>query len=107
MNGVDFKNSDTVIVTSNRQLIPIVIRKIYTNIEHKPKQLQLSNDIKQFNSNLFIVPCDSKMINVVNIRNLTNASRCRATQKKDVLRKVVCLPYKDSFAITIFLFDIC
>ena len=28
-------------------------------------------------------------------------------QKKDVLCKAVCLPYKDDFAITSFLHDIC
>ena len=57
--------------------------------------------------NLFIDPCDSKMINVVYIRNLNNASLRREIQKEDVLRKAVCLSYKDGFAITSFLHDIC
>ena len=57
--------------------------------------------------NLFIDPCGSKMINVVYIRNLNDTSRRREIQKKDVLRKAVCFPYKDGFAITSFLHDIC
>ena len=49
------------------------------------------------------------MINVVYIRNLNNASLRREIQKEDVLRKAkaVCLPYKNGFAITSFLHDIC
>ena len=47
------------------------------------------------------------MTNVVYVRNLNDASRRREIQKKDVLCKAVCLSYKDGFAVTSFLHDIC
>ena len=108
MNGIDFKNLDTVITIREKDSsFPLSSGKFaqISNIKQNSYDCRvISNTSTQ---KLFIAPCDSKMINVVYIRNLSNASRWTEVEKKDVLCKAVCLPYKDGFVITSFLHDIC
>ena len=108
MNGIDFKNLDTVITIREKDssflLSPGKFAQISKIKQNSYDYRVISNTSTQ---KLFIDPCDSKMINVVYIRNLSNASRWTEVEKKDVLCKAVCLPYKDGFVITSFLHDIC
>ena len=108
MNGADFKNLDTAIATRETDSWFLLSSGKFAqilNINQNSYDCRVTSNTST--KNLSIDPCDSKMINVVYIRNLNDASRRREIQKKYVLHKVVCLPYKDGFAITSFLHNIC
>ena len=48
---------------------------------------------------LFSEPCDSKMFNMIYVRNLHTISRRKQVRRNEFFRKALCLPYKEGFAI--------
>ena len=54
---------------------------------------------KRYHRSLFINPCDSKKFNIVYVRNIYNISRKKLITKDILLRKSICLPYKQGFMI--------
>ena len=87
MNGADFKNLDIAIAAREKDSWFLLSSGEFAQIldinQNSYDCRVISNTSTQ---NLFNDPCDSKMINVVYIRNSNNASRWREIQKKYVLR---------------------
>lgn len=54
--------------------------------------------------NFFTEPCDSKLINIVFMKN-TSRTKIRVIHSKQLVRKVVKLPYKDGVVLIPFLHD--
>lgn len=57
-------------------------------------------------SSFFSVPCDSKLIDVVYVQRLAHRTRKRTLHRNQLIRKAVCLPYKEGHVIFPLLHEI-
>ena len=54
---------------------------------------------EQYTQSFFKKPCDSKMLNIVYIKNLRDNTRRKLLERKDLRRKVICLDYNQGYVL--------
>ena len=108
MNDVTSKQIVTKISVKEKDSWFMLKTGSFVQIKGINHDLTLEGDVitKRHFRNIFVEPCDSKLFSMVHVRNLNAISTRKQIDKKDLLRKSVCLPYKEGFAIVALLHDV-
>lgn len=100
MNDASHKDAKTTVLTTEKDSWFLLSSGNFAQIkEINDNSLSCKVISKHYFQNLYREPCDSKNLNVVYVRNLNAASR-REIGFNLLLRKAICLPYKDGFVLT-------
>lgn len=68
--------------------------------EKRPEEKYVCDVFKLCNvGSFFDQPCDSKLINVMFIKNLRDGARRKLLERRDFMRKIVCLPHTGGYVI--------
>ena len=108
MTGTSQKCLSTKISENNQDSWFLLRSGEFAQIKSKNMDDSYSCNVvmKHHHQSLFTEPCDSKLFNVIYIQNINSVSIHKEIQRTKLLRKALCLPYKDGFMIRPMLNDI-
>ena len=101
LNPYAGKTVKTNVSTNTRDMCFLLQNEDFAFVKEKRSDGKFLCDVISQGSmyNLFERPCNSKLLNIVFVRNLTDRTRQRLLERQDLNRKVVCLPYCKGYAL--------